>query len=268
MISALLLIPRRGAVVALELFKQASSPSSSVPCDLVTINTVLRHQARAADVPAMNSLFALAEKLNLKPDVITYTTLVQGLLRANQLQMAKKTLDTMYSEGKEPTERMCSMLIADLAKNGDRTGLRHAEELMREMKKKGFMPDVVTWTGLLSGYFRGGWEEDGWEAVDRMEKGQGIQLNRVAYHVILRQAGEGKLPAGAAPVTPRLFKRMLDDGITPNSDTYVLMLEPLLRAKRFEEARKVLREMKFRKFQPEKSSLINLVKKARFKRAL
>ena len=266
MLSALFLIPKRGASIALELFNQASSPDSSVPCNLITINILLRHYARAADVPAMNSLFVLAEKLKLKPDVVTYTTLVQGLLRAGQLEMAKNALDTMYSEGLEPSERMCSMLIADLAKDGDKTGLSHAEELLREMQKKGFRPDVITWTGLISGYFRGGWEEDGWHAVDRMERLHGIQLTRTAYNVVLRQAGLGKIAPGTMPVTPKLFKRMQQDGVIPNSDTYVIMLEPLIRAKLWAEAQGVLAVMRQQGFQPEKGHLIGLMKRTRLHR--
>ncbi len=258
---------KRGARTALDLFEQASRPGSSVPCNLITINTILRHHARAADVEAMTLLFNLAEKLKFKPDVVTWTTLVQGLLRADQLGMAKRTLDTMYSLGQQPNERMCSMLVNDLAKNGERTGLQYAEELLREMKKKGFRPGVVTWTGLISGYFLGGWEQDGWDAVDRMEREQGLLLNRVAYHVIIRQAGQGKLTPGTTPVTPKLFKRMMEDGITPNAETYQIMLEPLLKARLFPEATQVVRNMKRLRFVPEKSQLINLVKRARLKRA-
>jgi pentatricopeptide repeat protein len=47
-----------------------------------------------------------AGKLGLKPDIITYTTLVQGLLRAGQIDMAKNTLRTMHESGLEPNERM------------------------------------------------------------------------------------------------------------------------------------------------------------------
>ena len=266
MISACFLVPTRGAAIALELFKQASTPDSSVPCNLVTINTVLRHYARMANVPLMNSLMILADKLQFKPDVVTYTTLVQGLLLAGELPKAKDALDTMYSQGIQPSERMCSMLVADLAKRGNRSGLQHAEELLREMRKMGHKPGVVTWTGLISGYFRGGWSRDGWDAVDRMENEERLRLNRVSYNLILRQAGEGKITPGAEPVTSRIFKRMVADGITPNSDTYVIMLGPLLRARLWPSANEVVREMYKQGFKPEKGALISLVKKAKFKR--
>lgn len=222
-----------------------------------------------ADVEGMQSLFNLAQRLRLKPDVITYTTLVQGLLRAQQLEMANNVLDVMVKAGLEPSERMCSLLIADLAHTGNNVGLRHAEELLREMKRRGWKTGVPTWTGLISGYFRGGWEQDGWDAVRRMEADR-LRLNRTAYNMILRQAGESRISSkssappssgssGEQPITMKLFKRMIEDGVTPNSDTYVIMLGPLLKARRVAEAKEVVKEMRKQRFSPDKGALKGLV---------
>ena len=116
--------------------------------------------------------------------------------------------DKMTAQGLEPNERLCSMLFADLAKSGSQLGLRRAEEMMAEMKRKGMNTSVVTWTSLISGYFRGGWDQDAWDAVDRMKRA-GLPLNRVGYNIILHEGGRGK------EWVMRLFRRMIKEGITP-----------------------------------------------------
>ncbi|KAK8847485.1 hypothetical protein IAR55_005343 [Kwoniella newhampshirensis] len=250
MISAALLVPSTGPAVAINLFEQASQPASSVPCNLITINTMLRHHARQADLQGMTSLFALADKLNLKPDVVTYTTLIQGLLRAGRIDLAKSTLSTMHSQGISPNERMCSMLIADLAKSGTKIGLQHAEDLLKLMLHKGMKTNEVTWTALIAGYFNGGWEKDGWDTINRMTR-TGLRLNRVGYNVLFRQARGLDIMA--------LWRRMERDGVTPNSDSYLLVLTHLVKGERWHEVAEVMGEMKKRGFRPEKGALSRLV---------
>ncbi|WWD21576.1 hypothetical protein CI109_106062 [Kwoniella shandongensis] len=256
MISAALLVPSTGPAVAINLFEQASQPNSSVPCNLITINTMLRHHARQADIQSMTSLFALADKLNLKPDVVTYTTLIQGLLRAGRIDLAKATLMTMHSQGITPNERMCSMLIADLAKSGTQTGLRHAEDLLKLMLQKGLRTNEVTWTALIAGYFRGGWEKDGWDAVDRMTRA-GHRLNRIGYNVLFKQIGHGG--GGGGEGIMELWRKMIREGVVPNSDSYLLVLTPFVREHKWDEVDEILGEMKKRGFRPEKGALSRLI---------
>lgn len=279
MISSALLIPKTGPPLALELFAQASRPDSSTPCNLVTINTVLRHYARLADIPLMTSLFNLAKELKLQPDIITYTTLVQGLLRAGRLDLTKSVLNTMSQQGLDPNERMCSMFVSDLAQGGDRTGLTRAEEMLAEMRRRRMKVGMITWTGLISGYFRGGWEKDGWNAVQRMNAA-GLKLDRVGYNIILRQAGgldssRGKRGAKGVSSTSGggvggreteswgmgVFRQMIRDGVRPNSDTYTIVLGAMVRSGRWDEADKVIQEMQRQGYKVEKGNLRSLINK-------
>lgn len=256
MLSCALLVPKTGPPVALDLFERAIQYGSEI--NIVTINTVLRHHARMADIPAMNSLFALAAKMNLKPDVVTYTTLVQGLLRASKVDMAKDILERMLAQGLEPNERLCSLLVADLARSGSQVGLQRAEEMMSEMRRKGMKVTEVTWTSLISGYFRGGWEQDAWAAVDRMKRG-GWNLNRVGYNMILKQ--------GKGAWSLKILEQMISEGIKPNSDTFAIVLMPLVTSRQWNEADRVIGIMREFGFRAEKGALAKLVKRAELRRS-
>lgn len=215
MISAALLIRGTGPAIALDLFHTAAdaqSETSSEPasqryssardttkCNVITINTILRHYASTRNVDGLTATIGLAEKLGLSPDVVTYTTLLQGLLRCGQIDLAKRTMENMSLQGIQPNEHTAGLLISDLVRRGDRSGLLAAEDLMKEMKRLGMTVGVVPWTSLVGGYYRGGWVADAKQARLRM-KDHNIELNRVGYNMLLREAG--RIPGFTTPPRP------------------------------------------------------------------
>ena len=266
MIQSAMLAPSGGSSTGLELFRQASLPNSAIKCNIWTINIMLRHYARLSDLAGMQSLMGTADSLGLKPDLVTYSTLVQGFLRANQLEMAKATMETMVKEGFEPNERVCTILVADLARNGTTIGLKHAEELMKEMQRRRFHVGVITWTALISGYFRGGWEEDGWDAVRRMED-SGNKLNRAGYNTLLVRAGAHvEFDSQSRPNMMRIFEKMVREGVRPTVDTYTIVLTPLVKAKWWNETDRVVAVMDELRYVPETGVLKDLLKRVKFRR--
>ncbi|WVQ69365.1 uncharacterized protein L199_007582 [Kwoniella botswanensis] len=262
MISSCLLVPD-GPAVALDLFAQAVSPTSSIPINLITINTILRHHARQGDLSSMSSLFTLSEKLSLKPDIITYTTLVQGLLRGGKIEIAKKVLEDMSQQGISPNERMFSMLISDLSKIGTVKSLSHAEELLNLMIKSKMRVNEVTWTGLISGYFKNGWIQNGWDTITRMER-NGTRLNRIGYNICFKEYTTTGGQGGGGIM--RLWNKMIKSGISPNSDSYLLVLTTLIHQRNWQDADKVLVEMNKRGFKAEKGALQTIVDRVRNRR--
>ena len=70
-----------------------------------TINTFLRFYARIGDLQALASTLRLADKLKLTPDVVTFTTVLDALLRkggASATDAVAKTLGIMTSMGVQP----------------------------------------------------------------------------------------------------------------------------------------------------------------------
>jgi pentatricopeptide repeat protein len=265
MLSSALIVRSTGPPYALDQFERACQPGSTTPVNIITINTILRHHARMSNVPAMTSLFSFASQLKLKPDVITYTTLVQGLLRAGQVEMARSVLAQMSAQGLEPNEQLCSMLIADLSKFGSQTGLRSAEEMLARMKRTNMKITIQAWTSLISGYFRGGWDKDAWSTIERMER-YGIRANRVAYNIILREGGNIRDETMGESWPFKVFKRMTTDGVVPNGDTYFILLEHLVAKGRWGEADLVLREMQRHKFRPTTGALTALIRRIHARR--
>lgn len=270
------MIGQRPADMGMALFEAAVNPSSSLEPDVVTINTVLRWAAHLANIPMINQVIGTAGKLKIKPDIVTYTTMVHGLLRAERPDLARATLDAMRSRGIEPNDVMASMLVADLASDGTSEGLRRAEYVIRDMRARGLRTTLPMWTALIGGYFSGGWDLDGWDALARM-KANGHRLNDKAWNIVLKQLTRGTKVSptqraelerrGAAgdgdnSTRIRLFRQMVREGVVPNADTYYIMLDSLIKGKRTIEVMDVLADMRKRAFETRRPALKRLVYRA------
>lgn len=277
-LSSAFMIGQRPADMGMQLFEAAVNPASPLEPDVVTINTVLRWAAHLANIPMINQVIATAGKLKIKPDIVTYTTMVHGLLRAERPDLARATLDAMRSRGIEPNDVMASMLVADLASDGTAEGLRRAEYVIRDMRARGLKTTVPMWTALIGGYFGGGWDLDGWDALSRM-KASGHRLNDKAWNIVLKQLtlgtkvgpaqrqeqlrrGMGDTGGGGSTVI-RLFRQMVGEGVVPNADTYFIVLDSLVRAKRSVEVGEVLADMNRREFETRRPALKRMLFRAR-----
>jgi pentatricopeptide repeat protein len=102
------------------LFEYICDPKSPYQPDLFTVNIMLRHYARKQDLQAMMNLMDRLPSFRLAPDLVTYTTLISGLLDAGKPSAAKGILDVMQRANIEPNSYVYSLLIADLAKRAAR----------------------------------------------------------------------------------------------------------------------------------------------------
>ncbi|KAJ9475286.1 hypothetical protein PHBOTO_005357, partial [Pseudozyma hubeiensis] len=79
-----------------------------------TINTLLRSYARVGDLESIVSSLRLAEKLKLEPDVVTFTTILDALLRKggeSATASVVRTLDIMSGMGVQPNVVTYTALI-------------------------------------------------------------------------------------------------------------------------------------------------------------
>jgi pentatricopeptide repeat protein len=263
------LVGSQTSEMAIALFGLALDPKTALKPNLVTLNIALRYAAHLANIDLMTSMLSSALPLGLTPDIVTYTTLVQGMLRAGRPELARATLDSMKARGINPNERMAAMLVADLAASGTKDGLVRAEEVVRDMRVRGIRTTVPMWTSLIAGYFRGGWEVDAWNAVERMRVA-GLRLNDVGYNIVLGHVLDNRRRRGSAAkddksieVAMELFRSMQKDDAVPTSDTYMVLLGGLLRSGSIEHIPEVLAFMDARRFSAPSRSVNDMIRKAR-----
>ncbi|KAJ9103978.1 hypothetical protein QFC21_002441 [Naganishia friedmannii] len=268
------------STLALSLFDYVCETKSAYQPDMFTVNIVLRHYARKKDLDAIIRLMDRLPGFRLTPDLVTYTTLIGGLLDAGRPDTAEGILNVMQKTGVHPNAYVYSLLIADLAKRGTQEAMKSAEALLQQMKAVGLKATAVTWTALASGYFRAAMVREGLGAIKRSQD-KGVELTRVSYNMVLRSilysdmdavpAAEiehffrGKLGAsqrhpviidGNTDATLLLLQNMIDNRIEPDLDTWQLVLDSLSRQEKWTEADSVIQLMYSRRYVVKEGSLL------------
>jgi pentatricopeptide repeat protein len=268
------------ATLALSLFEYLCDPKSPYEPDLFTVNIVLRHYARKKDLQAMMDLIDRLPTFRLAPDLVTYTTLISGLLDAGKPSAAKGILDVMQKANIQPNSYVYSLLIADLAKKGSSDAMVSAEALIRQMNKVGIKATAITWTALASGYFRANMIQEGLEAI-RRARSKGVEMTRVSYNMVLRsilyaesvpaqelahilrgQTRHAERYIGSTTDTEAalfLLRSMIDNHVEPDVDTWFITLDSLARQGKWLEGETVIRLMNSRKFIVKEGSVLSRV---------
>jgi pentatricopeptide repeat protein len=266
------------ATLALSLFEYLCDPKSPYAPDLFTVNIVLRHYARKKDLQAMMDLIDRLPTFRLAPDLVTYTTLMSGLLDAGKPGAAKGILDVMQKANIQPNSYVYSLLIADLAKKGSNDAMVSAEALIRQMSKVGVKATAITWTALASGYFRANMVQEGLEAI-RRARSKGVEMTRVSYNMVLRSIlyaesvpaqelahilrGQSRHtdrgPPGDTEAALSLLRSMIDNHVEPDVDTWFITLDSLARQGKWLEGETVIRLMNSRKFIVKEGSVLSRV---------
>lgn len=154
----------------------AKGPAPSIG----TINTFLRAHARIGDLESLAATLRLADKLKLTPDVVTFTTLLDALLRSggeSATDAVVKTLGIMNIMGVQPNVvtytamiKACLVgaeaaqldiasqsLLGDAAqrkrrpRSSDEVRIEAALELLDRMLEAKVAPSEITYSALIGG---------------------------------------------------------------------------------------------------------------------
>ncbi|CAO2836628.1 unnamed protein product [Amaranthus hypochondriacus] len=138
------------------------------------------------------SLLGKRIKFGFEPDIVIYSTLINGLIDANYVDQAAKMLDKIIKFGMQPNIVTYGAIVKGLCRTGNNVGainllrkmqsdevckpdviiytliidslckenlLSKALELFEEMQREGFSPNVVTYSALIRGCYYGGRRE-------------------------------------------------------------------------------------------------------------
>jgi pentatricopeptide repeat protein len=116
----------------------------------------------------------------VSPDAVTLTTLLRSKAVTN-VHIARRFRAKVDGLGVKPDRYLYNALVQTLARQG---GLQDAEQVVASMGERGFAPDVVTYMGLLRGYFRWGEPEAAMQVYSRAVA-SGARLDERFYKTVL-----------------------------------------------------------------------------------
>ena len=147
--------------------------SGHVP-SVVTYNTLIKgllSQDRPLEAGDLFKKFITYEEIH--PDVVTYNTIIDGLCKTSNTSMALKLLRNMEEIGCRPDTVTYNSIIDSLCKE---RRVDHALDLLSVMTHKGISPDVITYNSLLQGLCSSSRWEDTERLLTEMGIGRSLQI--------------------------------------------------------------------------------------------
>ncbi|KAK1417658.1 hypothetical protein QVD17_26790 [Tagetes erecta] len=148
---------------------------------------------------------------------------------------------------------VCNSVLGCLTKNGK---IEKSFELFRHMKHDGLMPDVVTYSTLLSGCAK---VQDGYtKAIQLVQElnYNGLQMDSVIYGTLISVCAS----CNQCKEAERYFNQMKIEGHIPNVFHYSSLLNAYSVDGNYEKAEEICREMKSAGLVPNKVVLTTLLK--------
>ncbi|XP_065868678.1 pentatricopeptide repeat-containing protein At2g17140 isoform X3 [Euphorbia lathyris] len=182
-----------------------------------------------------NSFVGLVDNSNSRkkclPDLITYSTIINGLCKAGRLDDAKKKFIEMKGKNLQPDSAVYDTFVHSFCREGK---ISSAFRVLKDMEKQGCNKTLQTYNSLILGLGSKNQIFEIYGLIDEMKE-KGVSPNVYTYNHMLNCLCEG----GRIKDAPSVLDEMLKKGISPNIYSFEILIKAFCRASNFKEAHEV-----------------------------
>ncbi|KAA8515439.1 hypothetical protein F0562_018950 [Nyssa sinensis] len=131
-----------------EFFRELPEKLSIKP-DKVSYNTVVKALCEMGSLDSAREVLDEMEKNSFEPDLITFNTLLEAFYRNKSFSDAEKVWALMESKNVVPNTRSYNPKLRALISDNR---ISEAVELIEEMGRKGVKPDIFSFNALIKGF--------------------------------------------------------------------------------------------------------------------
>ncbi|KAJ7967830.1 Pentatricopeptide repeat-containing protein [Quillaja saponaria] len=220
------------APLALKYFQQKLKPNREV----ILYNVTMKVFRKCKDFDRAEKLFGEMLNRGVKPDNITFSTIISCARMSSLPNKAVEWFEKMPSFGCDPDDVTYSAMIDAYGRAGN---VDMALNLYDRARTEKWRIDTVTFSTLIKMYGMAG-NFDGCLNVYEEMKALGAKPNMVIYNTLLDAMGRAKRPWHAKTI----YKEMTNNGFSPNWVTHASLLRAYGRARYSEDALSVYKAMK------------------------
>ncbi|KAJ4841386.1 hypothetical protein Tsubulata_011557 [Turnera subulata] len=140
-----------------------------VPANLITYNILIKGYCQQLQIDEAKELLReMVDVAKIKPDVVSYNTLIDGCIRIDDSAAALTFFNEMRGKGITPTKISYTTLMKAFALSGQpKMANRVFDEMVKDPRVK---VDLIAWNMLVEGYCRSGFVEDAKQIIQRMKE--------------------------------------------------------------------------------------------------
>ncbi|RUP43739.1 hypothetical protein BC936DRAFT_136796 [Jimgerdemannia flammicorona] len=215
--------------------------------DRITYNSLIVADIKNDDMVTAESRVDDMIAKGFQPDQLTYHILIRGYMnRRGEMHSAYTWLGKMIAAGIKPNVVTFNLLLEGLVEDAEGVAedtTRMIKGLYELMQQQDVAPDVVTMNVMLKWFIRAGDEDGVQELLDGL--GKSATGERIAPDVRTFNALIGMhLTKGEETEARRVMEEMVVRGVWPNDVTYGIFVDHFAREDRVDEALEWFMEMK------------------------
>ncbi|CAL5031825.1 unnamed protein product [Urochloa decumbens] len=207
--------------------------------DVWSFNVVIKGVCRVGNVQKALELFERMDEFGCSPDTVTHNILVDGLCRVKEVNRGRELLRRLQKDGVcMPNVVTYTSVISGYCKAGR---MEDAMAVYNDMLESGTVPNTITYNVLINGYGKAGDIES---AVGMYQQ---LMLRRCPPDVVtFSSLIDGYCRGGQLDGAIMIWKEMAQYHIHPNVYTFSIMIHSLCKQNRSDEALGLLRELNMR----------------------
>ncbi|XP_031494541.1 pentatricopeptide repeat-containing protein At1g06710, mitochondrial-like isoform X2 [Nymphaea colorata] len=225
-----------GSIHDIEMYFEPGAADTDMKPNVVTYGALIDGLCKAHKVVEANDLLEAMSRDSCEPNHVVYDALIDGFCKLGKLDEAQSVFQLMGARGYSPNVFTYSSLMDRLFKD---KRLDLALKVLSKMLENGCAPNVITYTEMIDGLCKIGKTDEAHKLLLMMEE-KGCHPNVVTYTAIID--GYGKV--GKVYVCLDLLEQMTKKGCAPNLVTYRVLINHCCAAGLLDEARNFLDEMK------------------------
>jgi pentatricopeptide repeat protein len=206
-------LANRDSERALELVRQLRNGPSNLRPSVVTYNTVIQGLVRMDE---RKKALAFLLELGSEADVVMFTTLLHAFVHANELDLAFEALGHMSQRNIAPDTAVCNALIHACRLLGD---YERALSIRADMLANGVPLDIITYTSLMEVFLAAKQPQRVFETFDELLS-RGLTPNLFTYECLVRSYASVRDYDGGLAVLAEMRER----GISPLVHCYNILI--------------------------------------------
>jgi len=177
----------------------------------------------------------LLESKSCEPDVVSFTTLIDGYSKRGEFQKAVECLKEMMERGCSPNVMTYNALVEGLCLSGE---VDEAKMMMSRMRLNGLKDNVATNTSLLKGLCIVGRSDEAFKHL-RVMVSRGMKPDVKAYGVVVNEYCKIGKPREAVS----LLREMVTRGVKPSVSSFNAVFRVLVDEGKTDEGVLLLKQM-------------------------
>ncbi|KAI4355732.1 hypothetical protein L6164_004479 [Bauhinia variegata] len=210
-----------------------------IKIDNFSVNIVIKALCEMGLLQEAYLIMLQTEKRGVKPDVITYTTLISAFYKNNRFEIGNGLWNRMVLKGCLPNLATFNARIQFLINKGRAWD---ANALMEKMQRVGIAPDEVTFNLVMKGFYQAGYMEMAKRVYSALV-GKGYKPNVQIYQTMIHYLCK----SGDFRLAYIFCIDCMQKNWYPNVDTIYMLLEGLRKTGQIDKAKFIMKLARMRK---------------------